>query len=161
MPDEPIATYRESFSRKRDFELFADRVYIRVRVGISSEVEPAFEASIPLQTLDLAPARCRVRNPNFRFFLFVLLSAVVIEAILISTSKIAPMSWESLGVGIIGMCALACMLATVRKVEVITFASTDGVHKFDVARSGRDSRSFDSFVELVSTHISNATKRNA
>ena len=57
----------------------------------------------------------------------------------------------------LGMGGFVLMLATARKVEFISFASTAGVHVLDFARSGPDACSLDSCVERVSTNISNAT----
>ena len=154
---EPIATYREQrFDGKRVFELFADRVRICGSAQLSSE----FETSIPLATLNPTPMRIRIRNKAFWSGLWMLLGTVVLDTVLVSSFHVPPESFSVGLIGCIGMGGFVLMLATARKVEFISFTSTAGVHVLDLARSGPDARNLDSFVELVSTNISNATPGN-
>ena len=154
---EPIATYRETrFDGKRVFELFPDRVRICGSIQLSSE----FETSIPLTALNPNPMHVRIRNKAFWSGLWMLLVAVVLDTVLVSSFHIPPESFSVGLIGCIGMGGLVLMLATARKVEFITFVNIAGVHVLDFARSGPDVRNLDSFVQLVSTNISNAT-RNA
>ena len=150
---EPIATYRETcFDGKRVFELFPDRVRIRGSVQLTSE----FEISIPLAVLNPNPMRIRMRNKAFWSGLWMLLVAVVLDTVLVSSFHIPAESFSVGLIGGIGMGGGLLMLATARKVEFITFANIAGVHVLDFARSGPDAANLDSFVQLVRTTISNA-----
>ena len=158
MPDAPIATHRDQrFDGKRVFELFPDRINIRGSAMFSSE----FETSIPLNTLNPNPAHIRFRNKSFWSGLWVLLTASILDTILVSAFHVPRVSESTVLIGVIGMSGLALMLATARKVEFITFATTAGVHVLDFARSGPDAHNLDSFIELLRTNISNANSRNA
>ena len=158
MPDAPIATHRDQrFDGKRVFELFPDRICIRGSALLSSE----FETSIPLNTLNPNPARIRFRNKAFWSGLWVLLAASIVDTILVSAFHIPRASESVVLIAVIGMSGLALMLATARKDEFITFATTAGVPVLDFARSGPDAHNLDSFVELLTTNISNANSRNA
>lgn len=155
---QPIATYREQrFDGKRVFELFPDRVRIRGSAQLSTE----FDTSVSLRALNPVPTRIRVRNKAFWSGLWMLIAAVVLDTILVSSFHIPPESFAVLLVGCMAMGGFVLMLATARKVEFISFTSTAGVHVLDFARSGPDARNLDSFVELVTTNISNATTGNA
>lgn len=152
---EPIAIYREQrFDGKRVFELFPDRVCIRGSAQFTSE----FETSISLATLNPNPTRIRIRNKAFWGGLWLLLAASLLDTILVSAFHIPRASESVVLIAVIGMTGLALMLATARKVEFISFTSTAGVHVLDFARSGPDARNLDSFVKLVITNISNATR---
>ena len=151
---DPIATYRDQrFDGKRVFELFADRIRIQGSTQFASE----FDYSIPLATLNPIPMRMRVRNKNFSAGLWMLLIAVVVDVVLVSSFHIPPESASVVLIGCIGMGGFVLMLATARKVEFMAFSSTAGIHVLDLARSGPDARNLDSFIELVSKCISDAT----
>ncbi len=150
---EPIATYREQrFDGKRLFELFPDRVRIRGSVQLVSE----FETSIPLSTLVSNPTHLRLRNKSFWHGLWILLIAFVLEVLLVTSFHVSPESFSLVLIGCIGMSGLVLMLATARKIEFVVFANTTGVPILDFARSGPDKGKLDSFVHLVTNHISKA-----
>jgi hypothetical protein len=153
---EPIATYRETrFEGKRVFELFPDRVRVRGSVQLSSD----FDVSIPLTALNPNPMRIRTRNKAFWSGLWMLLLAVVLDTVLVSSFHIPSESFSVGLIGCIGMGGFVLMLATARKVEFVSFANVTGVQVLGFARSGPDARDFDSFVERIRINISNATKK--
>lgn len=154
IPEEVIAVYREQrFDGKRVFELFHDRVRIRGSRQFSSE----FETFVSLAALDPTPMRIRIRHKSFWSGLLILLVAFILDCILVSGFHFPPES-SSVGlVGCIGMAGVALMLATARKVEFISFSNIAGRPVLDFARSGPDAADLDSFVQLVSKNINNAT----
>ena len=80
-----------------------------------------------------------------------------LDTLLVGSFHIAPENFSILLVGCIGLGGAVLMLGTIRKVEFMIFTGPAGVHVLDFARSGPDARKLDSFVDLVSTNISNAS----
>jgi hypothetical protein len=156
--DQPIATYREQrFDGKRLFELFPDRVRVRGSVQLQSE----FDTTVPLHTLNPTPNFIRIRNKSFAQGSWLFIGAIGLDTLLVTSLNVPPENPVITLIGILGFVGFAFMLIAARKVEFISFNSTAGVAVLDFARSGPDAANLDSFVQLVSKHISDANERNA
>jgi hypothetical protein len=156
--DQPIATYREQrFDGKRVFELFPDRVRVRGSVQLQSE----FDTTIPLNTLIPTPNLIRFRNKGFVHGVWMFLGAIILDTFLITSLHVPAENSVIMLIGGIGFAGLVVMLIAARKVEFISFNSTAGIAVLDFARSGPDAANLDSFVGLVSKHISDANGRKA
>ncbi len=150
MLDALIATYREQrFDGKRVFELFADRIAIRGSRQFKSE----FQISVSLRFIDPVPNRLWVRHSAFWGGVWMLLIAATVDTVLISSFHVAPESDGAGLVGCMGMAGLVLALATIRKVEFISFKNVAGMTVLDFARSGPDAAKLDEFIELVKKQI--------
>lgn len=148
--EEPIATYREKrVEGSCVYQLFPDRL----QIGGNEQLSSKYKSVIPLRNIEPSPTHIWHRNNLFHGGVWMLLAAVVIDTILVSGFGI-PAYNSAVGlVGCIGMGGFVLMLATARKVEFATFSSAAGVAVLGIARSGPDAAHFDSFVDLVSKHI--------
>ncbi len=156
--DQPIAIYREHrFDGKRLFELFPDRVRIHGHVQLHSE----FDTTIPLNTLIPIPNVIRIRNKSFVHGIWMFLGAFVLDTFLIASLHVPPENFAILLIGGLGFAGLVTMLVAARRVEFVSFNGTGGLPVLDFARSGPDAANFDTFVRLVTEHISNAHGRTA
>ena len=147
---EPIATYSEvRFDGSRTFTLFPDKIVVRGKQTLSSE----FEASFSLKSLDPDPCKLWIRNRNFNSGLLIAVVSFVMCEVLAAGFHMSFATIPPLLFAVVGTSGILLMLATIRKVEFIRFKNDGGVVILDVARAGRGSAQFDSFVDALTKQI--------
>src|SRR4051812_34818310 len=114
LPIEPIATYREQrFDGKRVFELFPDRVRIRGSVQLKSE----FDTSVALNALVPTANYLTIRNMSFWHGCWILLGAVLVDTVLLTSLHVEPENSIITLFGCLGMAGVVVMLISLCKVK--------------------------------------------
>jgi hypothetical protein len=146
---DPIAAYKEArFYGKRTFELFEDTVVVRGKHTFKSE----FEIAVPLRILVPSVVRTRARNKAFFSGLWLTIGSLMVAYIVESISQ------KDASEAIIYLCILSGVgvllsVVTARKVEWAQFISDAGIIALNVARAGKQTDKFDSFVEALVAQI--------
>jgi len=147
---DPIATYSEvRFDGKRTFMLFPDRIYIRGKWTLKSD----FEIDFPLVWVDPNYYRLNIRNSAFMAGIWMVVVSVVTCTILVGGFKMTLADNALLLVSGIGYSGLILSAVTFRKVEFLCFRNRGGGKVFDIARSGRQAKELDLFVDALIKQI--------
>jgi hypothetical protein len=142
------------FSGRRRFELHPDKICIQGKTFLISD----FDISVKLKDLDPNYQRLRVREKAFVSGIWLIIVPLITAEILHSAFKV---SFENPVMGLMfcfSVCGAVTCVATFRKVEFYQFKNSSGIAVLDIARSGKDKKHFDKFVEqLVSCikHLEN------
>lgn len=149
--DNPI-TYREVLARgRRTFELFDDRIIVRVQYPNYSA-----ELTVPLSNLSSMPNTVRHREWPFNVGLILLICPWLMPVLQwISSEK--PPAINSLiiacSLGFVG--AIMCLYC-IRKIEFASFVTHTGTVALDIGDAGPDRARFRTFVDQLLERISAA-----
>jgi hypothetical protein len=153
MSDEP-RTYRDTTpDRRRHFELFRDRVHLRVKSHAMDG-----ETTIQLANLNPVPERLLVRPQvplQLALLLIAVASGIVIGAFATGADDVSPAVFIALLVAIVGAVILVFFG---KKVEYLRFKTDADAVMLDVARRGPDSAQFEEFTTELQTRIQAARR---
>lgn len=146
-----LATYDEKrFDGYRSFELLEDRIVVKGKASLGAE----FEATVMLNTLQSHPSIVRSRNTGF----LQGVGMTLITVILLQSGVISPLSyWGGLLI-VFAIAGILLTLATLRKIEWAYFNSKAGVLALTIARVGKQTASYESFVKTLTVQISLANE---
>ncbi len=148
---EPLMTYSEQrFDGKRTFQLFSDRVVIRGSQILASD----FEQTVRLESLRPDFDRTWCRSPSFISGIKLAVGSFIAVSILHSGFGMSVGTYLG-GLAFVGVVTgLLLAFATRHKVEYAVFKTQAGVDTLSVARSGRQTADYDSFVQRLVQQIS-------
>jgi hypothetical protein len=145
---EPLSEYREkrTHSRRR-LLLFSDKIVIKGVYGLSTE----YESTIELATLQPHYDTIRTRESIFNTGLWM----IFISGLYFAINRIFGYNllWGYLALLFLGLPGLSLSLLTLRKVQFARFKSDSWALVLDIAKSGKDRKKFDSFVNQVLEQI--------
>lgn len=147
---EPIATYSETrFEGSRTFALFADRITIRGKEFLKSE----YDGGIPLDTLNSNFDRMRVRSKTC--IQGLLMAAIFFMVCFVLATKLNMTFVDPILciLTMVGVAGLMLAAATARKTEYVLFKNQAGVAVLTIARAGKQTDQFDSFVATLVQQI--------
>ena len=154
LEEAPLYIYREKrFEGKRVFELFPERIRVQVdrNFGTKSDI------TIRLSILNHVPNRVWVRSKAFQTGFWILFSAGILWGVFSGNFSHSLRTTKAFIVAAEAVTGLGLMLATVRRIEYVSFTSLAGVTVLDVARSGPDKAQFDVFTQHLITLIPRAS----
>jgi len=150
---EPLAVYKEMrFRGRRVFTLFIDRIHVHGKVFFEKD----FDLTIELIKLNPVCQKLWIRDQMFWVGMLLTVIPAIVAEILVSAFGI---EWSNKAVGLMFCLAISGVLlclATVRKVEFFCFVNNQGIPTLTIARSGKQKKDFDSFIEKLVSSIKDA-----
>jgi hypothetical protein len=147
---EPLMTYAERrFEGTRTFQLFPDRVVIRGSEVLSAE----YEQTVRLESLNAEFDHMWYRHPNFMHGIYLAVGSLIAVSVLHSGFGMSVGTYLG-GMAAVGVITgLLLAFATRKKVEYAVFKTQAGVAGLSVARSGKQVRDYDAFVQRLVQQI--------